>query len=199
MQQTLGSSSDDVRKVPAQGGHALSTAEREALDLSTEIPGWGSDLDPARRPGVPRDQAPDIGAESLYPPIERQQPRHRIHKSTEHAQLTPVFGSSCPPEGLSGQLRDFAYRYSEGRRLRHWMMLIVADRLNVVEGLAKDLSQLHVPNIARETGLKSAWQHNPRGMIRAGVIVGVGVALLIALSRRRREDDRSPAVQRGPH
>src|SRR5687768_8596009 len=107
----------------------LTTQERQRTDHSDTIRGWGSDLDPKMRPGVPRDKAPEIGVEQLYPAIPQQVPRIRVHKSTEHGKLTPVFGTSCPPSGLSGRLRDFAYRFSEGR-LSRWMTLMLADRVN---------------------------------------------------------------------
>src|SRR4051794_2703634 len=105
MDQRVGSSSQDILKEPVHGGFSLTTTQREVVDLAAHIPGWGSDLDRSRRPGVPRDKAPEIGVESLYPPIPRQIPKARIHKSTEHGQLTPVFGTSCPPHGLSGRIR----------------------------------------------------------------------------------------------
>src|SRR4051812_22242988 len=98
MEQVLGSSSQDKLDVPNQGGRALNTNERLSLDLSKDIRGWGSDLDPNDRPGVPMDKAPDLGVEHLYLDIEPQIPKFKIHKSTEHARLTPVFGTSCPPK-----------------------------------------------------------------------------------------------------
>lgn len=42
--------------------------------------------------------------------------------------MTPVFGTSTPPKGISGAMRKYAYRkYSEGRAA-HWLVLIAADR-----------------------------------------------------------------------
>jgi len=136
-QQILGSSSDDRLQRPVPGGTSLTTEERRTVDRSGEIAGWGSDLDPAMRPGVPRDPMPQLGAESLYIDVVQQSPPHRIHKSTEHGRLTPVFGTSCPPRGLSGRMRDFAYRFSEGR-LSRWVTLLAADRVNTVEGVVAD-------------------------------------------------------------
>ena len=186
MDQTLGSSSDDVLAVPVAGGRSLTTDQRRNIDLSASISGWGSDLDPAMRPGVPRDKAPQIGPENLYPQFERQSPTFRIHKSTEHAQLTPVFGTSCPPRGLSGVLRGFAYKFSEGR-LARWLTLMAADRVDVVEGVLQDLSRLHVPNVPKEMGLKSELAYNRPAFIRKLAIAGACVALAaFALSRRRR-------------
>jgi hypothetical protein len=185
MEQRLGSSSQDVLPSPVRGGHALTTDERSRVDLSSHIKGWGSDLDPAVRPGVPRDNAPDIGVESLYPPIEQQPRRFKIHKSTEHGRFTPVFGTSCPPAGISGGIRDIAYRYSEGR-LARWLLLIVADRVNVAEDILKDLVRLRVPNIPKEMGIKAELQHNPVRFALKVAIVGLCIGAVLRRSRARR-------------
>jgi hypothetical protein len=185
MEQKLGSSSDDRLKRPVPGGISLTGEQRRTVDLSDEIPGWGSDLDPSRRPGVPRDKAPDIGAETLYPRIEQQRVPHRIHKSTEHGQLTPVFGTSCPPRGLSGRLRDFAYRLSEGR-LSRWMTLLLADRVDVVENVASDLVRMRPPNLVREMGLRSEWKHNRKRVITAAAVTAASLAIVYLATRARR-------------
>ena len=185
MEQTLGASTQDVLHPPVPGGRSLTTAERRAIDLSRRIPGWGSDLDPARRPGVPRDASPDIGPETLYPPIARQVPRATIHKSTEHGKLTPVFGTSCPPSGLSGRMRDFAYHYSEGRMMR-WLTLMAADRVNMVEDILHDLSHGRVPNIPKEMGIRAELRYNPVGFARKVAIAGAGIALLALVLKARR-------------
>ena len=185
MEQTLGASSENVLETPVQGGRSLTTAERRNVDLSRRIPGWGSDLEPARRPGVPRDAAPDIGPETLYPPIPRQVPRVKIHKSTEHGQLTPVFGTSCPPTGLSGRMRDFAYHYSEGRMLR-WLTLMAADRVNMIEDIVNDLAHGHVPNIPKEMGIRAELRYNPRGFAKKVAITGIALVLVTAYVRSRR-------------
>lgn len=186
MEQTLGSSSRDMLARPTPGGRALTTQERQGVDHTSTIKGWGSDLDANMRPGVPRDKAPDLGAEHLYPPIEQQVARVKIHKSTEHARLTPVFGTSCPPRGLSGRMRDFAYQFSEGR-LIHWLTLVAADRVNVVEGLIEDLSQGRVPNIPKEMGLRSELRYNAAGFAKKVVVAAACTyALAVYLRSRRR-------------
>lgn len=182
-QQTHGSSSDDRLKSPIPGGMSYDTSQRRQMDRAAEIAGWGSDVDPETRPGVPRDKAPDIGAEHLYIDITRQKPPHRIHKSTEHGQMTPVFGTSCPPKGLSGRIRDAAYNLSEGR-LARWMALMLADRVDMVEGVVADFARLRPPNVVREMGLRSEWRYNRKRVIKvAAVAAAVGVAYL--LTRRR--------------
>ena len=184
-QQILGSSSKDKLPRPVPGGESLTSAERESADRSGEIAGWGSDLDPARRPGVPRDKAPMLGSESLYLDITEQLPPHRIHKSTEHARLTPVFGTSCPPRGLSGRLRDIAYRFSEGRLVR-WVTLLMADRVDMVEGVLSDVGRLRPPNVVREMGLRSEWRHNRKRVYKvAAVSAGLLAFYLLTKSRRK--------------
>jgi hypothetical protein len=186
MDQTLGSSSQDVLATPIPGGRSLTTQERQEIDLSSSIKGWGSDLDPKVRPGVPRDKAPELGVEVLYPPIEQQYPRVKIHKSTEHGRLTPVFGTSCPPIGLSGLMRDIGYTYSEGR-LARWMTLMAADRVNVVEDLLSDLAQGRIPNVLKEMGAKSELKYNPAGFAKKAMIAGLCVAAVMAYAQVRRE------------
>jgi hypothetical protein len=186
-EQILGSSTADRLEPPVPGGISATGRQRRAVDLSTTIAGWGSDMDRNVRPGVPRDKAPDIGGEMLYPDIERQQPPHRIHKSTEHGQMTPVFGTSCPPRGLSGRLRDAGYKWSEGRLIR-WITLMFADRVDTVEGIVSDFARLRPPNLIRETGAASEWRHNRKGVLEAAAItaVAVGAACLLARWSRRR-------------
>ncbi|HEY0876933.1 MAG TPA: hypothetical protein VGE10_00640, partial [Zeimonas sp.] len=175
---------------------ALTTRERHEVDLSSHIRGWGSDLDRSTRPGVPRDKAPEIGREALYPPIEQQVPATTIHKSTEHARLTPVFGTACPPSGLSGRLRDFAYRFSEGR-LVHWMTLTLADRVDVASGLASDLARGQVPDLVRETGLATEWRYNRAGLARKAMVAGLFVAVYAVYARGQRSTHRATRARPG--
>jgi hypothetical protein len=200
MEQILGASSEDVLAVPVPGGRSLDSMQRQAIDLSDAIKGWGSDLDPERRPGVPRDPAPDLGAEALYPSMDAQLPTVQIHKSTEHGRLTPVFGSSCPPRGLSGVMRDRAYHYSEGR-LARWMLLLLADRVDMVEHLAEDLVRLRPPNLFDEMGLRTEWRHN-RGRFVSRIVLTTALATTVAVLLRRRAGARKPvgatSAARGP-
>jgi hypothetical protein len=190
MDQRVRSSSEDILAEPIPGGYSLTTQQRRSVDLAARIKGWGSDLDPATRPGVPRDKAPEIGVETLYPPFQRQVPKVKIHKSNEHGQLTPVFGTSCPPRGLSGLIRDFAYRFSEGQ-LPHWQTLMLADRVNVVEDVIGDLAQGRMPNLVKELGLAAQWRYNRAGLARGAAIAGLCVMGLVAYRRARRRSARA--------
>lgn len=150
------------------------------------IEGWGVDLDPANRPAVPMERTPPRLHNVHWDESEHQQPRVKIHHSTERPGITPVFGTSTPPSGLSGKMRDVAFRYSEND-LRHWLILLAADRVNVGEGLLEDLSRGHVPNIFAEMGGRAEWRHNRAGFYRKAVITGGVLALAYLWMRRDRD------------
>jgi len=122
--------------------------------LETSIVGWGVDLDPRNRPGVPKENFNPRGTGAHWDFPERQIPRYRREMSTEHKFLTPVFGTVCPPKGLSGVLRRFAYKLSEGR-LAHWNLLVLADRVDVIESRIGALFRLRPDNAVSEIGLKA--------------------------------------------
>lgn len=73
----------------------------------------------------------------------------------EHEMLTPVFRTAQPPRGVSGAIRRIAYaRYSEARAA-HWLLLVLADRVDALEHHALSLFSLHPDNPITETGIKS--------------------------------------------
>jgi hypothetical protein len=123
--------------------------------LRARIPGWGVDLDPKDRPSVPKLQyQPDkTGARWDFP--DRQPEKWPRERSIEHKFLTPVFGTACPPKGLSGVIRRTAYRkYSEGRAAQ-WLLLIAADRVDAWESHLRSFSTLRPDNPITETGVLS--------------------------------------------
>jgi hypothetical protein len=122
--------------------------------LRARIPGWGADLDPADRPAVPKLlEAPQTGAHWDFP--ERQPEKWPRERSVEHAFLTPVFGTACPPKGLSGAIRRFAYaRYSEGRAA-HWLLLVLADRVDAGESHLRSFGTRRPDNPFTQTGLRA--------------------------------------------
>jgi hypothetical protein len=121
-------------------------------ELRRRIPGWGVDLDPADRPSVPRldRNLPATGAHWTFP--ERQEGGQDRERSIEHAFLTPVFGTAQPLKGLSGGIRRFGYRYSEGR-LAHWMLLVLGDRVDVAESRVTAILRGKPDNPIAETGI----------------------------------------------
>ncbi|WP_416063007.1 hypothetical protein [Rhodococcus indonesiensis] len=129
-------------------------------ELRATIPGWGVDLDPKDRPAVPKERF-DPGASGAHWDFpERQEERWPRERSIEHAFLTPVFGTSCPPRGLSGVLRKYAYRrFSEGRAA-HWLILLGADRVDAVESHLRSFVTGRPDNPITETGVRSEFTHH---------------------------------------
>jgi hypothetical protein len=128
--------------------------------LRARIPGWGVDSDPADRPSVPklRFQEDLTGARWEFP--DRQPEKWPRERSIEHKFLTPVFGTAQPPKGLSGVIRRFSYaRYSEGRAA-HWLLLMLADRVDAVEEHLKSFATLRPDNPITETGIKAEFTHH---------------------------------------
>lgn len=120
----------------------------------TKEEGWGVDADPKDRPMYPMELPSDVMNVRGENPPPRQEQKVRIHKSVEHPDLTPVFGTSCPPRGLSGKIRDTAYIFSEGR-LSHWMLLLLADRVDMVEGMLDDVAHGRSPGYIRDRGFRA--------------------------------------------
>ncbi len=155
------------------------TAEKPTLAESSDglrarIPGWGVDLDRKNRPSVPQERFdPTLsGAHWDFP--ERQPEKWPRERSMEHKFLTPVFGTSCPPKGVSGRMRKYAYRrFSEGRAA-HWIILVAADRVDATGSHVRSFFTLRPDNPITETGVLSEFSHHGitsrRGKKRADVV-----------------------------
>jgi hypothetical protein len=145
----------------------------------TKVPGWGVDVDRTNDPTYPmRDRSQDDspGMNWRRPPL--QTPTVEILQSVEHNRLPAVLGTSTPPSGLSGVIRRGAFRFSESQ-WAHWLLLLLADRINVVEGVIADLARGKVPNPYAEMGMASDLKHD-RGafLAKTATIVAVGAALV---------------------
>ena len=129
-------------------------------DLRARIPGWGVDRNRADRPSVPKLRFdPGLtGARWDFP--ERQPERWPRERSMEHAFVTPVFGTSCPPRGLSGVMRRYAYRRYSEARAAHWLLLLAADRVDAVESHVRSLATLHPHNPITQTGVRAEISHH---------------------------------------
>ena len=146
------------------------------IDPATVL-GWGVDANPENDPTYPmrdRSREEKTGSKWLRPPV--QQPGVEILQSNEHIRQPAVVGTSTPPRGLSGAIRRVAFRYSESQWM-HWLMLIFADRVNVVEGNLSDLARGRLPNHFREMGLASEWRSDRGRFIRRGAAAVVVVAV----------------------
>ena len=152
------------------------------------IKGWGVDADPKNDPTYPmkhRNNGEHAGYNWERPP---QQPLTvEILHSNERPNVTAVFGTSTPPAGLSGMIRRIAFKYSESS-YGHWLPLMLADRVNVVEGYLDDLTHGHVPNVFAERGWKAEWRHNRTNLVLR-VLVGVVITSAATAYLRGRRGD----------
>jgi hypothetical protein len=153
----------------------------------SHIKGWGVDIDPKNDPTYPMKHRTNEEHKGYSWDRPTQQPDSvEVLHSNERPNVTAVFGTSTPPSGLSGMIRRFAFKYSESS-YGHWLPLLLADRVNVVEGVIDDLRRGHVPNIFAEKGWKAEWQHNRKGLItKVAVSVLVTTAVVTLLSRRNK-------------
>ena len=151
-----------------------------------QVKGWGVDLDPKNRPMVPREIPSNV--ETVRGEVrDWQTPREKIHVSNEHPDITPVFGTSSPPRGLSGVLRDYAFEYGEGTN-RHWMTLLLADRIDVIEQTIIDTFRGEGDSYARETGANAYSRYgDDRRTYRwlgAAAVAAAGIGVLALLAKR---------------
>jgi hypothetical protein len=92
----------------------------------------GADLPKQERPGVPMEHQARPLTPTAPEHVERMRPRRGLTHRTEVRSMTPVFGTAQPLHGISGLLRRIAYKTHE-THARHWMLLLAADRVNVLE------------------------------------------------------------------
>ena len=161
--------------------------EHIAKDPS-QIKGWGVDADPNNDPTYPmkhRNNGERAGY-SWERPLQQPITVEVLH-SNERPDVTSVFGTSTPPLALSGVLRRIAFRYSESS-YGHWLPLMLADRVSVVEGVLSDLKHGHVPNVFAERGWKAEWRHNRIGLVRRILVRVVLISAAVAYLSSRRAD-----------
>ncbi len=156
-------------------------------DQYKHIPGWGIDADPKNEPTYPMKHYTGDDHERLNYDRPVQQPETvEVLHSNERPNITAVFGTSAPPSGLSGVIRRYAFKYSEGS-WGHWLPLLLADRVNMVEGIVDDLAHGHIPNIWAEKGYNAEWKYNKKGLvIKVATTAAVVFALSALLSKKKR-------------
>ena len=152
----------------------------------THIKGWGVDADPKNEPTYPMKRYNGDDHKRLHyqrPPL--QPVTVEVLHSIERPTITAVFGTSAPPSGLSGQIRRFAFTYSESS-YGHWLPLVLADRVNAIEGIIDDLKRGHIPNIFAERGWKAEWKYNPKRLVQRVVVGVVITAAIVTLLKKKK-------------
>src|SRR3712207_2314819 len=168
--------------------------EERRVDPS-QVRGWGVDADRGNDPTYPMKSRNDGEHEGYSWERPAQQPLNvEVLHSNERPNVSAAFGTSTPPAGLSGAIRRFAFKYSESS-YGHWLPLMLADRVGVVEGYLEDLSRGHVPNVFAERGWKAEWKHNRTGLVTR-VAVGAAVAAAAFALLRGGSGERKPKGKR---
>ena len=173
----------------------MESIQQRTID-PTGVKGWGVDADPENDPTYPMRTRENEGHKGYSWERPPQQPASvEVLHSNERPNLSAVFGTSTPPAGLSGMIRRFAFNYSESA-YAHWLPLMLADRVGVVEGYFEDFSNGRVPNVFAERGWKAEWQHNRKSLVTR-VAVGAllaGAAVAYLSSRKRDTSDENGGV-----
>ena len=151
------------------------------------IPGWNMDADPENEPTYPiKKWTGDDHKRSNWERPPQQPINVEVLHSNERPNVSAVFGTPLPPSGLSGVIRRKAFKFSESE-YGHWLNLLFADRINVVEGIIDDIRHGHFPNIFAERGMKADWKYNRKEVIRNIVIATVvTTALITFLSNKKK-------------
>jgi hypothetical protein len=153
-----------------------------------QVTGWAVDADPKNDPTYPmkhRKNDVDHAGYSWRRPPQQPVNVETLH-SNERPNVSSVFGTSTPPAGLSGVLRRFAFKYSESS-YGHWLPLLLADRIGVLEGVVEDVARGHFPNVFAELGWKAEWKHN-RTRLVGRILVGALLASAVVYFVSERDD-----------
>lgn len=156
---------------------------RPTIDPTTVI-GWGVDADPDNDPTWPmRDRSMDDGPGMNWTRPALQHAEIEILQSVEYLKRPAVIGLSTPPSGLSGVVRRYAFRFSESQ-WGHWLLLMLADRINSIEGVGDDLLRGRGPNPLVEMGFIKRHRSRESALATAAA-AGLVLGGLIYLARRR--------------
>lgn len=169
---------------------STSGLDRKIAESYKDIKGWGMDADPENDPTYPIKHRTGADHDRLnYDRAPQQLQKIEVLHSNERPGITRVFGTSSPPSGLSGMLRRYAFRFGEGSSA-HWMTLILADRVNAVEGIVDDLAHGHIPNFFAERGWTAEWKYNRKGMVKniaVGAVLASALILVLAARNNRKK------------
>ena len=160
--------------------------ETTGNEYFAHIKGWGVDADPTNEPTHPiKHYTGDDHKRLNYERPTQQQSTVEVLYSNERPSLPAVFGTTLPPSGLSGAIRRFAFKYSESS-YGHWLPLLLADRINVVEGLIEDFKKGEIPNIFAERGWKASLKYNAQGVIKKAFVTALVTTAVITYLRKRK-------------
>jgi hypothetical protein len=176
---------------PAPDTMVEADRDREIANSYKNIPGWGIDADPENDPTYPMKHWNGADHQRFnYEKPEQQPINVEVLHSNERPGVSRVFGTSSPPSGLSGMLRRFAFRYSEST-YAHWVPLVLADRINVIEGRIDDIKHGIIPNPFAERGWAAEWKYNRKSFVTKVAIGAAIAAAVVVVMKQKGEAKRS--------
>ncbi|QRO01523.1 hypothetical protein JRI60_22130 [Archangium violaceum] len=106
---------------------------------------WGVDRELSRRPGVPMMRPPEPWPNARLD-IEPMDPaRSAVFKhGRPNREWPPVFGTTCPPKGLSGLIRKWASSLPD-HKPQYWLLKLLGDRVDSAEHRLKKLAPVALP------------------------------------------------------
>jgi len=166
--------------------------DRAIADSYKHIPGWGIDADPENDPTYPMKHWNGADHQRFNYKKPPQQPIDvEVLHSTERPGVSRVFGTSTPPTGVSGALRRFAFKYSESTYM-HWVPLVLADRIAVIEGRIDDIKNGIFPNPIAERGWTGEWKYNKKGLL-TNLAIGAAAATAFVLVMKQKNKKKGLA------
>lgn len=153
---------------------------KDVIKVNSQIKGWGVDADSENDPTYPMQHRKE-GSLKYERKNQSLQPIHQeVLHSNERPNVSAVFGTGPEPSGLSGKLRRFAFQHSENE-YSHWLPLLLADRVDAIEGILDDIRKGKFPNIIVEKGWPAQWKYDRSGLIKKLAIytaIGIGILLM---------------------
>lgn len=164
-------------------GHAALKEKLKAQN--SHIKGWGIDADPRNDPTYPmrRRLSGDRSHLAWERPVQQTGYEDVLH-SNERPDVTRVFGTAAPISGVSGALRRCAFHFSEGR-FSHWLLLLAADRVDVMAGFVNDLFHGRGTQCFTDKGMKAKWEHDREAVITKAALCMTVVGVLTLICFRR--------------
>ena len=139
------------------------------------------DIDTDNEPTYPmKNYTGNNHKRSDYERLPQQKVDVEVLKSNKRHEYSAVFENTVPPSGLSGIIRQYAFKHSEDR-YTHWIPLILADRVNAWEGIIEDLAKGIIPNVFAEREIKSELEYNPKALAKKILITASLTTIVITL------------------
>ncbi len=128
--------------------HVPSTTTRRARPPVEPV-----DLDPANRPGVPKERPPEPWPNSRFPPKRMTGTPSVPKHGRPDKPMPPVFGTAVQLHGVSGAIRRAAYRYPD-HTVSHWLLLLLGDRVDSWGVRARRVLPIALPVVAVALAVK---------------------------------------------